>query len=554
MPTESSYSPIHLPDCDLWDFLFERKDKPFPDDKVIYHDPVRNLTHTYNTIKSTAVKFGQSLVSNWGWRKGDVLATYTPNSIDFPAVIWGTHWAGGVISPANQAYTAEELAFQLKDSGAKGIVTHESVLEKAKRAAVIAGIPRDRILLLGPKDASRTTNSKHFTDLVNSDSFTSLISRVKIDPRMDLAFLMYSSGTSGLPKGVRLSHYNIIANTLQITTVEAGVLSWNGNNDNGGDRVIAFLPFSHIYGLQTLVFQSFYTGFTLVVMDRFELEQFCKIVQHHRVTYAYVAPPVLLLLSKHPIVDKYNISSLRGMVSAAAPLTKELIQSVYSRLHVPVKQGFGISETSPWTHVQRWQDWDTSIGSIGKLLPNLTVKYMSSEGEEVPCGEVGELWIKGPNVFLGYHNNLSATMNCTTKDGYFKTGDIGYQDAKGNFYITDRLKEMIKYKGFQVAPAELEGLLASHPHVADVAVLGVWKEELASEVPRAYVVPALHTTPDSKTAKELENWLNEKVSRHKRLRGGVQWIEKVPKSPSGKILRRVLKAKVMPQKLLESKL
>jgi len=276
-------------------------------------------------------------------------------------------------------------------------------------------------------------------------------------------------------------------------------------------------------------------------MSKFEIEQFCAAIQKHRITFTYVVPPVVLLLAKHPVVDKYDLSSLCMMNSGAAPLTQELVEAVYKRLKVPVKQGYGLSETSPTTHTQPWSEWDKTIGSVGRLFPNMTAKYMSPEETEVPAGEVGELWMKGPNVFKGYHNNPEGTKNALTEDGYFKTGDVGYQDRDGNFYITDRVKELIKYKGFQVPPAELEGLLLSHPKINDVAVVGIYSEDQATEVPRAYIVPAPGVEGGRKTEEDIVAWLRAKVANHKRLRGGVRFVDEIPKSASGKILRRVLK-------------
>ena len=276
-------------------------------------------------------------------------------------------------------------------------------------------------------------------------------------------------------------------------------------------------------------------------MPKFDIEKFCATVQKHRITFAYVVPPVVLLLGKHPSIDKYDLSSLRMLNSGAAPLTHELVEAVYKRLKVPIKQGYGLSETSPTTHTQPWETWDKCIGAVGRLLPNQTVKYMSPEEEEVPTGEVGELWIKGPNVFLGYHNNPEGTKNALTEDGYFKTGDIGYEDRDSNVYIVDRLKELIKYKGFQVPPAELEGLLISHPKIVDVAVVGVYDKDQATEVPRAYIVPAPGVAKSKETASEVIAWLQSKVANHKRLRGGVKFVDEIPKSASGKILRRVLR-------------
>ena len=276
-------------------------------------------------------------------------------------------------------------------------------------------------------------------------------------------------------------------------------------------------------------------------MPKFEIEKFCSIIQNHKITFAYVVPPVVLLLGKHPIVDKYDLSSLRMLNSGAAPLTQELVEAVYKRLKVPIKQGYGLSETSPTTHTQPWEQWNKTIGSVGTLLPNQTAKYMSPEEEELPIGETGELWIKGPNIFKGYHNNPEGTKNTLTPDGYFKTGDVGHQDKDGNFYITDRVKELIKYKGFQVPPAELEGLLLSHPMVNDVAVVGIYNKDQATEVPRAYIVPAPGVEGSPKSAQEIMQWLQAKVASHKRLRGGVRFVDEIPKSASGKILRRLLK-------------
>lgn len=296
-------------------------------------------------------------------------------------------------------------------------------------------------------------------------------------------------------------------------------------------------------GLTCLIHQSLYSGLQLVVMPKFDLEDFCRFVQDLKITFAYVVPPVVLLLGKHPVVSKYDLSSIRMMNSGAAPLTRELVEAVHGRLKIPVKQGYGLSETSPTTHTQPWEDWNKSIGSVGTLLPYQTAKYISPEEKEVPVGEVGELWIKGPNVFKGYLNNPEMTAHVLTSDGYFKTGDVGYQDEDGNFYITDRVKELIKYKGFQVPPAELEGLLHAHPNVNDVAVIGVYDKDQATEIPRAYVVPANGLGAAEEDAKHIEEWLSERVAHHKRLRGGVRFTDEIPKSVSGKILRRVLKVK-----------
>lgn len=542
MPFESQYPSLPIPDVDLWAFLFERKDKPYADDKVIYHDPYTNRSYTYAQVKSTAETFGKGLRGLWDWQKGDVLALYTPNCIDTPAITWGCHWAGGILSPANPNYTVDELVFQLKDSGARAIVTQMPFIKNAQAAAQKAGIPLNRVVVMGDQ-RDPEYKVKHFSSVVNL-SKSSNYRRVKAkNPRDDLAFLVYSSGTTGHPKGVMLTHRNIVSNTMMIRAGEAGHLSPTGGPNGDGDRLLAFLPFFHIYGLTCLIHQALYSGFHLVVMPKFDLDDFCKFIQELKITFAYVVPPIVLLLSKHPSVAKYDLSTIRMMNSGAAPLTRELVEAVNNRLGFPVKQGYGLSETSPTTHTQPWEDWNKTIGSVGRLLPYQTAKYMSADEKELSVGEVGELWIKGPNVFKGYLNNPEGTAHALTADGYFKTGDVGYQDKNGNFYITDRVKELIKYKGFQVAPAELEGILVAHPKVNDVAVIGVYDKEQATELPRAYIVPSDGLAKGEADAKEIADFLSSKVSHHKKLRGGVRFVDEIPKSVSGKILRRVLKVK-----------
>jgi acyl-coenzyme A synthetase/AMP-(fatty) acid ligase len=276
-------------------------------------------------------------------------------------------------------------------------------------------------------------------------------------------------------------------------------------------------------------------------MSKFEIERFCQVIQRYKISFAYLVPPVLLLLAKHPIVSKYDLSSLQMVNSGAAPLTRELIDSVNRRIPLPIKQGYGLSETSPTTHTQAWPEWDKATGSVGKLLPNLSAKYLDEDGNELPIGETGELALKGPNVFKGYLNKPELTKAVFTADGYFKTGDIGYEDKEGNFYVTDRVKELIKYKGFQVAPAELEGILVGHPKVDDAAVIGVYSEEHASELPRAYVKLNAGTAADAEVERDISEFLHAKVAPHKRLRGGLRFVADIPKSASGKILRRILK-------------
>lgn len=548
MPVKSSYPDFEIPDVDIWSFLFERKDRAFPENKEIFVDADTKRSYTFGQLRESAVTFARGLKATWNWKKGDVLVVFSPNCVDTPAIMYGVAWTGGVLSPANPTYTVDELAFQLSNSEAKGLATQRALLPIARAAAKKVGLPEDRIILIGD-DRDPGGKVKHFTSIRNI-SGTERFRRQRVDPKKDVAYLVYSSGTTGLPKGVMLSHRNIIANILQFKHTEGRYLSWNGNADGTGDRLLGILPFFHIYGLTCILHASVHAGYTVYVMPKFEIEKCCSHIQNYKITFIFVAPPVILQLGKHPVVDKYDLSSLRMLNSGAAPLTRELVQTTSARIKVPIKQGYGLTETSPTTHTQKWEDWDKDIGSVGPLHPNMEAKYMTtpdddSEPQEVPVGEVGELWMRGPNVFMGYHKNQKATDGCLTPDGWFRTGDVGYQDKDGKFFITDRIKELIKYKGFQVPPAELEGILLDNESIDDVAVIGVHSEQHGCEVPRAYVVRSASSkasgVSDADEAANIVAWIHDKVAQHKRLRGGVRFVDAIPKSVSGKILRRVLK-------------
>ncbi|ETI28852.1 hypothetical protein G647_01304 [Cladophialophora carrionii CBS 160.54] len=559
MPIKSDFPDVELPVTDIWSFLFNRKDREFPDSHVIFQSAdTLSRQYTFAQLRQSSVDFAKGLKAVYEFRKGDVLGLFVPNDIDVPPVVLGTLWAGAVVSPANPGYTVPELVYQLKDSGAKALCTHFSVLDTARKAAREAGIPESNIFLLGEKQKDASIKIKHWTSIRNLDG-TQRFRIPKLDPKTDLAFLVYSSGTTGRPKGVRLTHFNMTSNIEQTHSAE-GWLTWNGtstppNSDiplpapGTGDKILACLPFFHIYGLNCLVLSPIYSGAHTMVMARFDLERWCSIVQDHKITFSYIVPPIVLLLCKHPVVEKYDLSSLRMTNSGAAPLTRELVEGLYARKGVKVKQGYGLSETAPTIFMQKWEEWRSAIGTTGVMVPNLEAKFCAVPGsgeesdgrKELPRGEIGELYVRGPNVFSGYHNNPSATAECL-EDGWFRTGDVGFLDKRGNLTITDRVKELIKYKGFQVPPAELEGYLASHPLVDDVAVVGVDSQALGTEVPRAYIVRKGGLSAVKPTdAAEIMAWMNAKVANHKKLRGGVKFVDAVPKSVSGKILRRVLK-------------
>ena len=472
-------------------------------------------TITYEELERGVRSLSAGLAAR-GFGPGDVLALFSPNLPEYAVAFHGAAAAGGMCTTMNPLYTANEVAHQLTDSGAKMLVTVGPCLEAALEAAEPrrrGGRVRDRRggggaalhRLLGDPDAAP---------------------EVEIDPAADLAVLPYSSGTTGLPKGVMLRHSNLVANIAQIQ---------EGFPIDEDDMLIGCLPFFHIYGMTVIMNQGLRNGATIVTMPRFDLDQFLGLISEHAVTRAYVVPPIALALAKHPAVDDHDLSSVDVIMSGAASLGAELVEAVADRVGCTVIQGYGLTETSPVTHVIR-PHRENRPGSIGQPLPSTECRIVDPEtGEDAAEGERGELWIRGPQVMAGYLNNDEATANTIDDDGWLHTGDIATVDADGYFQIVDRLKELIKYKGYQVAPAELEALILTHPEVADVAVIGV-PDEACGELPKAFVVAA----GDEVGADELMTWVSDQVSPQKRIRL-VETVDEIPKSPSGKILRRVLK-------------
>ncbi|GKZ36011.1 hypothetical protein AbraIFM66950_006884 [Aspergillus brasiliensis] len=533
----SPYPDVEIPSVDLWSFLFERPDRPYPSSHPLFIDPLTNRRLSFHQIRQRSLRFAQHLQSQFSWQPGDVLVVFAPNAIDVPPVIWGTLAIGGVVCPVNPSYRAEELRHPLTDASAKAIVTTAAQAPIVYEAIDHAGLSRDRVILLDQLEP--VWQSIKDTDYVAPH-------RPPIQsPEKELSFLVYSSGTTGLPKGVMLSHRNMVANLLQSAAVEQGQgqLVWDQ------DRILGILPFFHIYGIGYLLNYTVYTGVPMYVLPRFTFPSFCDTIQRHRITYAYVVPPVILELVSNPDTKNYDLSSLRMVISAAAPLAVDLIHAARKKLNLLVRQAYGMSECSPAIHFQTMAEASTHPGSVGRLIPNMTAKYHPVDNNS--DAKEKELWVKGPNVFLGYLNNPTANKESFTEDGYYKTGDVGYEDPQGHFYITDRVKELIKYNGFQVAPAELEGIVLGHPAVRDVAVTGVKSGLAGSELPRAYVV-LKEEYPEKKVdglERDIVEYVEKRVIGYKRLRGGVRFVQSIPRNPSGKILRRELKRLMREAKL-----
>jgi len=414
----------------------------------------------------------------------------------------------------NPTYGAEEVRFQLVDAGATLLVTIGMFAETAK--AAIEGTAVSEVLTL---DGAEGTGNA--LALLGEP-----IDQVPVDVHDQVVVLPYSSGTTGLPKGVMLTHYNLVANCLQ---TEACV------DVRDHEVVLAFLPFFHIYGMQVLMNLQLSVGATVITLPRFDLEQALSIIQERKVTRLFAVPPVVLALAKHPLVDQYDLSSLVQVFSGAAPLGAELAAEAAARIGCEVVQGYGMTELSPVTHCT--VEGDFRPGTSGVTVPNTECRVVDpGSGDDQGVGSEGELWVRGPQVMKGYLNNEEATRNTIDADGWLHTGDIAVVDEHHHVSIVDRVKELIKYKGFQVPPAELEALLIAHPKVADVAVIGVPDDE-AGELPKAFIVAA----PGAEvTAEELQAYVAEHMASYKQVRI-VEFVDAIPKSASGKILRRLLR-------------
>jgi acyl-CoA synthetase (AMP-forming)/AMP-acid ligase II len=441
-----------------------------------------------------------------------------------------------VMSPINSLYTPDEIAFQLKDSGAKILITISLFMDRASAAAEKS--PVDEIVVLDGMEGHA-----NLFDLLGAEAPAV---QVDVDPATDLVTLPYSSGTTGLPKGVMLTHRNLVANVAQTRALI---------DLQEDEKIIAVLPFFHIYGLTVLMNQGLAWGATVVTLPRFDLEDFLRTIQDYKITRAFVAPPILVAFAKHPLIDQYDLSSLRSILSGAAPLDEQLALAVEQRLRkgadtgVTVAQGYGMTELSPVSHTTPDEGHEppgaaavtVPKGSVGYAIPNTECRLVDpATGEDAPEGERGELWIRGPQVMKGYLNNQQATRETVDSDGWLHTGDVAVVDDHGIYAVVDRVKELIKYKGYQVAPAELEAVLLGHPEIADAAVIGVPEKESGEELPKAFVVRA----PGSELSKDaVMAYMAEKVAPHKKIRF-VEFIDAVPKSAAGKILRKDLKARI----------
>ncbi|MBO0866051.1 MAG: 4-coumarate--CoA ligase family protein [Mycobacterium sp.] len=513
MVVRSPFPDIDIPEVPFTDFVLgcagERGDKP------AFIDAPTGRTITYAQLVGSVRAAAAGLVER-GFGKGEVFAHCAPNLPEYAVAFHAVATVGGINTTANPLLTADELAAQLKDSAARLLVTVPEHLDKAGVAAARAGV--EEVLVYG-----EAAGAVPFASLLEAAGEPP---KVAIDPAEDVVVLPYSSGTTGVPKGVMLTHRNLVANVCQSIAGEG----WADRDD----RVVAALPFFHIYGLVWIMNIPLYFGHTVVTMPRFDLPEFLRVLQDYRITRAALVPPIILALAKHPLVDEFDLSSLEFIGSGAAPLSAQLETACAKRLGCRIAQGYGLTETSPTTHRVTDELAGEMPGEVGPLVPNTECRIVDVvTGTDVPAGESGELCIRGPQVMKGYLNNPQATARTIDPDGWLHTGDVARIEENGSLRIVDRIKELIKYKGYQIAPAELEALLLTHPAIADAAVIPLPDEE-AGEVPKAFVVASGSITPE-----EVTRFVAAHVAPYKKVRAA-EIIDEIPKAPSGKILRRLL--------------
>ncbi|KAM0756337.1 acetyl-CoA synthetase-like protein [Meredithblackwellia eburnea MCA 4105] len=530
-----------IPELTIAQFITSNPYKVDPN-KVIIIDGngTRRLTHAdyCNDIKAAASGL-RNLFSTL--ERGDIVAIVSTNTLDMPSLAIGVTGAGCVPAMINPAATPPELvhSFNLVEPlGPKVMFVHPNLIDGVRKAIKLANYKRTPIIVsMLPSRATQYT----LADVQASGRKSPRPLAALIKPaKYTLGMVFYSSGTTGAFKGVMLSHRNLVSNGMQIV---------KANPDQFGPNQVhvSFLALYHSYGLAAVMSTPPLTGTTVVHLEKYDFKKYLQAIQDHKGTRLNIVPPVALSLAKDPLVEKYDLSSLQNLSIGAAPTKLELVNLLRKKLGVKITQTYGLTETSPGSHTLGGE-FEHHNGSVGRLIPDMECRLIDDEGNDVGPNEEGQasslfisslvILLRGPNIMMGYIRNPEATAS-TIQDGWLHTGDIGRRTPEGFYWIVDRLKELIKVRGFQVAPAELEGILLSHPKIRDCAVKGVYDGDKATEFPRAFLVvdPQFR---NQATADEVRNWVDGQVTYYKKLNGGIFFLDEIPKNASGKILRRLL--------------
>ncbi len=498
----SPRSDVDVPGSTLTAYVLDRAHG----DRVAVVDAATGERLTYRDL-ADGVDAAAGGLAALGIGPGDVVALISHNQPRFALGLHAALVAGATVTPVNPVLTTGEIVKQLEAARAVAVITSEAASAKVAEAATAAGV--EHRFVLGAAEG--------FTPFA---SLTGAAPDVVVDPSTAVAVLPFSSGTTGAAKGVMLTHRNLVANISQNSAV------WRVTCD---DVFAAVLPFFHIYGFTIILGIAFRHGATVVTLPRYDGDAHLRMIAEHRVTRAFLAPPMVLGLAGSGSGD-HDLSSLRFAICGAAPVDVGVVERAEAVLGCPIRQGYGMTEASPGiTLVPEDGFVDVPAGSVGMLLPGTEARLVDPSGGEASLE--GELWVRGPQVMAGYLGDPSASADAVV-DGWLRTGDVVRVEGEV-FWVVDRVKELIKYKGYQVAPAELEALLLTHPGVVDVAVVGV-PDVLGGEVPKAFVVGV------GVSGAELMEWVSGRVAPYKKVRS-VEFVGEIPKSPSGKILRRLLR-------------
>uniref|UniRef100_A0A7N0TGX3 4-coumarate--CoA ligase n=1 Tax=Kalanchoe fedtschenkoi TaxID=63787 RepID=A0A7N0TGX3_KALFE len=517
------YIPTHLP---LHKYCFENIESVADRPCIIDGSTGEEFTYTQVELISRRVAAG---LNRAGVKQGDVIMILLQNCPQFVFAFLGASYRGAVSTTANPFCTAAEIAKQAAASRAKLIVTSSAFAAKVRVFAESNGVSVSCIDF--PPDWC-----SNFSDLMESD--LEEMAEVEIDSN-DVVALPYSSGTTGLPKGVMLTHKGLVTSVAQQVDGENPNLYFTSN-----DVIMCVLPMFHIYSLNSILLCALRAGAAVLLMQKFDIEPLMELVQKYQVTVGTFVPPIVLAIAKSPAVDRYDLSSIRIVMSGAAPLGKELEDAVRAKLpDCKLGQGYGMTEAGPVLSMClsfAKYPFDIKSGSCGTVVRNAEMKLVDPDtGASLPRNQPGEICIRGSQIMKGYLNNEEATTQTIDGEGWLHTGDIGYIDDDDEIFIVDRLKELIKYKGFQVAPAEIEALLLNHPSISDAAVVPM-KDEASGEVPVAFVE---RRNGSKITEDEIKMYVSKQVVFYKRIHK-VFFTDSIPKAPSGKILRKDLRAKV----------
>lgn len=513
-------------------------------DMIALECAVSGRKYTYSQARDAANYVARSL-TNMGLKKGDVLALIAPNYPETVMGFLGGLEAGVVITTVNPFYTVHEIGRQLKSSGANAVITSAEVADTVLEAVRSCLPPTTPFIVIEDGVKPIPNGTIPFKDLITRGKSLPNVKLTNLSNE-ELAVLPYSSGTTGLPKGVMLTHKNLVANMCMLdVTIPELFLRSTGDFQ---EVIPLILPFFHIFGLNVLTLPRLKSGSRVVTLPKFTSAGMVNLLENHKVTGLFCVPPMVLFLANCKEVKRSHMETIRAAISGAAPLSESDVRSFYEKFNLDERnlkfcQGYGLTETSP---VVFFEKSGTKYSSIGENIAGIEARIVDVSTKKDVCtpGQTGEMWIRGPNVMKGYLNNESATKGTFAEDGWLKTGDIAYFDEDFDFFITDRLKELIKVKGFQVAPAELEALLRTHPDVEEAAVIGV-PDDRCGEVPKAFV--SVHKDRNPKP-EDIAKFLKGKVSEFKELAGGVTIVDNIPKSASGKILRSQIKAEFLPKK------